>query len=191
MASLVSNPLDPRCERTRQNIMNACMSMLAEKPGDSISVSQLAAAAGVNRSTFYLHFRDTENLAESILISLFMSSHNSATADSPENGEASSFSPDSTEQTIFRIVSDLQNRKESYLNLSRMNCFTRILDILDRRIARELAALHPSNPDPEANLLLACACTGILFFSLRNGFPSRDSLVTHISSAFSAYLRIR
>lgn len=63
--------IDPRVRRTRLMLYEAFMSVLSEKPFHSISVQDITEKAGVNRSTFYLHFPDKFALVEYSLNQLF------------------------------------------------------------------------------------------------------------------------
>src|SRR5581483_3801219 len=53
---------DARTLRTRQRLGSAMISLIAEKPIDDITVQEVLKRAGVGRSTFYLHFRDKNDL---------------------------------------------------------------------------------------------------------------------------------
>ena len=60
---MLSNPkleekLDPRVKRTRNLILGAFSSLLAEKGFESISVQDVTDKAEINRATFYAHFPD-------------------------------------------------------------------------------------------------------------------------------------
>jgi len=50
--------LDPRVKRTRNLILTAFESLLAEKGFESISVQDVTDKAEINRATFYKHFVD-------------------------------------------------------------------------------------------------------------------------------------
>ena len=50
--------IDPRIKRTRALLGQAFSEVLAEKGFQSISVQDITEKAGVNRTTFYLHFSD-------------------------------------------------------------------------------------------------------------------------------------
>ena len=54
--------LDRRVLRTRNALGDAIVSLLQEKPFDSITVQQVLDRAKVSRSTFYTHYRDTNDL---------------------------------------------------------------------------------------------------------------------------------
>lgn len=53
---------DLRVRRTRERLGTALVTLMQEKPVDSITVQEVLDRARVGRSTFYLHFRDTDDL---------------------------------------------------------------------------------------------------------------------------------
>lgn len=54
--------IDRRVIKTRTNIKFAFMSLMLEKDLASISVSDIASKADINRSTFYLHYASIEDV---------------------------------------------------------------------------------------------------------------------------------
>lgn len=60
--SMHHHETDPRVIRTRHLLQSALLELLAEKPFQSISVSDLTKRATLNRSTFYLHYLDKFDL---------------------------------------------------------------------------------------------------------------------------------
>jgi AcrR family transcriptional regulator len=54
--------LDPRVIRTRQMLRDALVSLIAEKGFDAITVQDIADRATLNRATFYLHYKDKQDL---------------------------------------------------------------------------------------------------------------------------------
>ena len=52
---------------TKQAIAVAFLHLMAEKPYNKITVNDIVSACGINRNTFYYHFRDIPDLLESIL----------------------------------------------------------------------------------------------------------------------------
>lgn len=53
------NKNDPRVQRTREVLLRAFATLVAEKKNvHSISVQEIAKLAAVNRTTFYAHFDD-------------------------------------------------------------------------------------------------------------------------------------
>lgn len=55
---------DPRVLRTRQLIRDAFIGLLQEVEFEKITVNRIAERATINRVTFYLHYRDIQNMME-------------------------------------------------------------------------------------------------------------------------------
>ncbi|MDR1972314.1 MAG: TetR/AcrR family transcriptional regulator [Treponema sp.] len=60
------NAADRRTRRTRDRLRQALITMLLEKDIKDVTVSELAGMADVNRGTFYLHYRDVQDLFRQI-----------------------------------------------------------------------------------------------------------------------------
>lgn len=58
--------VDRRIERTRARIRQAFIEMLTEKDYDAITVAELAKRACIDRKTFYLHYKDKDDLLHSL-----------------------------------------------------------------------------------------------------------------------------
>ncbi|THF75327.1 TetR/AcrR family transcriptional regulator [Cohnella fermenti] len=58
---------DLRIQRTRQLLHDALVLLLQEKPFYKISVNELAMRAGINRVTFYLHYKNIDEFIERFL----------------------------------------------------------------------------------------------------------------------------
>lgn len=56
--------MNSRVLKTRNSIMNAFHDLMTEKKYESITIRDIVQRAGINRSTFYLHFLDKEDLME-------------------------------------------------------------------------------------------------------------------------------
>lgn len=63
---------DRRIQRTRALLHEALGSLIREKPYDRISVAEVIDRAGVSRSTFYVHFRDKDELLMSSMRALLL-----------------------------------------------------------------------------------------------------------------------
>lgn len=57
---------DARNHRTQESIKDALLKLLEAKPLREISVTEVARAAHVSRSTFYAHFNNLEEVRESV-----------------------------------------------------------------------------------------------------------------------------
>ena len=62
-----STRIDPRVKRTRKLLLDAFLSVMAEKSFDAITVQDIAARATVNRATFYAHFVDKYALVDELI----------------------------------------------------------------------------------------------------------------------------
>lgn len=62
MRSQTKRAEDRRIQKTTNLLREALVSLIAEKPYDSIVVKEILDRANVGRSTFYTHFRDKDDL---------------------------------------------------------------------------------------------------------------------------------
>jgi len=53
---------DRRIQRTRQSLRTALMELIKEKNYDALSIEEITERANVGRTTFYLHYKDKEDL---------------------------------------------------------------------------------------------------------------------------------
>jgi AcrR family transcriptional regulator len=63
--------VDLRSQRTREQIRDAFIGLLIERPFAQITVTALTQAARINRATFYRHYADIHDLAERLTDLLF------------------------------------------------------------------------------------------------------------------------
>lgn len=54
--------IDPRVKRTRQLLRTALIELIPEKGYNAITIQDITERATLNRATFYLHFRDKDDL---------------------------------------------------------------------------------------------------------------------------------
>jgi AcrR family transcriptional regulator len=54
--------IDRRVRRTRDALGDALLTLMLEKPFETITVQQVLDRAGIGRSTFYAHYRDKDDL---------------------------------------------------------------------------------------------------------------------------------
>lgn len=58
--------MDLRIKRTKNAVREAFLSLRRKKPIERITVTELAALAGINKATFYLHYADIYALSDEI-----------------------------------------------------------------------------------------------------------------------------
>jgi len=51
---------------TRERLVDAAVALFGQRGFRAVTIEQIAAAAGANRATFYLHFRNKEDVANAI-----------------------------------------------------------------------------------------------------------------------------
>jgi len=59
---MADKKVDRRINRTRRALREAMLSLILEKGYDAVTVDEIAVRADVSRSTFYLHYRDKEDI---------------------------------------------------------------------------------------------------------------------------------
>ncbi|NMC84581.1 MAG: TetR/AcrR family transcriptional regulator [Anaerolineaceae bacterium] len=67
--------LDPRVVRSRRQLQKALMELVAEKRYSDLSIQEVTQRAGLNRSTFYLHYTGLHELLEDCGKELFNQLH--------------------------------------------------------------------------------------------------------------------
>ena len=65
--------MDHRVRVTKHLLRNALTVLLTEKPIAAITVKELCLRAGINRGTFYTHYKDQVDLYNAVLNELFAS----------------------------------------------------------------------------------------------------------------------
>ncbi len=58
--------MDNRIEKTKRSIYNAFIELRAKKPLEKLTVKELCEAARINKSTFYVYYRDVYDLSDKI-----------------------------------------------------------------------------------------------------------------------------
>lgn len=66
-------PVDRRVLRTRRMLRDALISLILERGYDDLSIQDITDRADLRRATFYLHYRDKEELLQAVLTDLFAS----------------------------------------------------------------------------------------------------------------------
>jgi AcrR family transcriptional regulator len=59
--------VDPRVTRTRKLLIEAFLTLMAEKPFEAITIQDITTRATVNRATFYAHFTDKYALVDELI----------------------------------------------------------------------------------------------------------------------------
>jgi AcrR family transcriptional regulator len=106
--------LDPRTRRTRRMLREAVLDLAAEHDFAEITVRDIAARADVNRATFYLHYRNKEDLIAQALDALFEEFTAEERAFVAAHGEVT---PDATPPRLLDLFRHAAERSELYRRL--------------------------------------------------------------------------
>lgn len=107
---------DLRVRRTRDALGSALIQLIQEKPINDITVQDVLNRAGVGRSTFYLHFRDKDDL---LISQLEMFLEFMSTALSVRNDKSNRVAPVEemfahigNQNKLYRVLSDSGHLKD-------------------------------------------------------------------------------
>ncbi|MEK3935156.1 TetR/AcrR family transcriptional regulator [Sporosarcina sp. FSL W7-1349] len=119
--------LDRRVVRTRKAIKDAFIALLYEKDLSDITITDIVDCSDVNRSTFYAHFHDKENLIDCLvdeLIADLIASYQ--TTYQPFTKQNRGF-PTRAIEAMFEFVSEHADTFKILLNTMKVPQFTPIL----------------------------------------------------------------
>ncbi len=95
--------LDRRIQRTRQLLQEALFHLIIDRPYDSVTIQDITEQANLGRTTFYLHYRDKEDLLRESIKALL---HDLQCDVEPDTGEACTYHISSVR--IFQHVAQRQ-----------------------------------------------------------------------------------
>jgi AcrR family transcriptional regulator len=173
-----SRKIDPRIERTQEALQGALMSLIEEKGFDAISVQEITERARLNRATFYLHYRDKQELlirtSEAVFDSL---AEEAGTIIDPEN-----LAFQKPPQQVVILFQHLAKHRDFYrivLGRSGVHAFAaRMREYLATFTQQRIASLHTLYPaavpildDIFISEYVAGALMGIIIWWLDNDLP--------------------
>ena len=118
---------DQRVRRTRDQLGDALVELLVQKPFDDITVQDVLERAGVSRSTFYTHYRDKNDLFLSDAEDLF---EGMATALSRFGDKSERIAP---VQELFAHIADVRPFYNALVESGRMHD---VMDLGQEHFAR-------------------------------------------------------
>lgn len=167
---------DPRIGRTRGLLRQALMALATEKRFGSLSIQEVTRRAGLNRSTFYLHYSGLHELLEDCARELFGQMRESiyqcpARPDLP--------SPERYEPYVRRVFDHLQEHEAFYRAMlgKRGDSFFRALfqEMLTELIFEPMRDDAPGSPHGSqlelAKRFYSAGFAGIATWWLENGRP--------------------
>src|SRR6202162_4384683 len=138
---------DQRIRRTCERLGSALLALILEKPIDDVTVQEVLDRAGVGRSTFYLHYRDKDDLLLSQL-EKFLETMSTALSIRKEESHrvvpvAELFAHIGNQNKLYRALAD-SSRLHDFFDLAQ-GYFARGIEQRLKE-SKRLSNLHVSNP---------------------------------------------
>jgi AcrR family transcriptional regulator len=154
---------DPRAVRTRQKLIDAFHAGIAEADLSALSVSSLARAAGINRTSFYSHFASPEDLAIHALSELFDVVGN---ADIVMRSSHSVPAAEASRRALRDIVRFTDERRQSYARVLGPGAAPRlargVTEAFTERTALSLARMPSLPPGADVAVTARFLAGGVL-----------------------------
>ncbi|GIM45770.1 TetR family transcriptional regulator [Collibacillus ludicampi] len=170
----INKKLDPRVKRTHQLLREALIALMCEKGYDAITVQDIAQRATLNRATFYLHFRDKEDLLQQTIDDILndLSSGMTSVAIAEKEDE-----PHPDLIYIFEHVSRNSDFYKVMLGKNGLPGFMfRLSDMISRRLHEKIAARQPDENQLKVakdifTSYVTWAYLGVIVWWLENDMP--------------------
>jgi len=109
---------DARVRRTRLQLGTALLNLIIEKPINDVTIQDILDRSGVGRSTFYLHYRDKDDLLVSQL-ETFLETISSSLSDRKDKSHrvmpvAELFAHIGNQNKLYRVLSDSGHLKDFF-----------------------------------------------------------------------------
>jgi AcrR family transcriptional regulator len=189
---------DRRIRRSRKALRDALMSLVLEKEFASITIQEIADRADVNRATFYLHFKDKQDLLLRSMQEIF---DDLAARIKPPTGE--NFRMDVPPQGVVSMFEHIAENADFYqaaLGEKGIASFqARVLKFLTEVSAKRMLMLQPDRSRYRIPLEVvaaqsAGALMGMMAWWLERGMPiSPEAMASHalMLTAMGTYWAIR
>ncbi|WP_394617299.1 TetR/AcrR family transcriptional regulator [Lentzea sp. JNUCC 0626] len=174
---MTARQMDPRSRRSRAALEVALRHLVEERELGRISISDVTKLAEVNRSTFYDHYADLDELAASACTATF----DELLADAPLLGEEFGSGAGAAFESLSRMFVHVAEHSHLYRTLLGPDGSARVINhLLDRMVGaacrrREALRFGSAGPagDPHDPLdaVLAGAVLGSIAYWLRHGCP--------------------
>jgi len=175
---------DPRSIRTRNLLRAALIRLAAEKVYDSLSIKDVTKEAGINRTTFYLHYSGLHELLDDCAHMLFEQMYTEIYANKTDPQENNSVSLVPFVQSVFQHLERYESFYRAMLGKFGDPLFRELFqELLSELIFEPMTTQkidYPSNPRLEMNLRFFCSgFTGIAVWWLENNKPISAEQASH------------
>lgn len=171
--------MDLRVKRTIESIENAYIKLREKKAIEKISVKELSELAMINKATFYLHYKDIYDLAETVENKMIDTLFNTI-------GPQDSLLDDIKKFTVRMFFAYLENRimLDTVFSGSRKH---ELIDKIEYRIKSEVFSKHPEKADDLLlNTMLTYEIKGSYYAFSENQTGNPDEVIEIISTACDA-----
>lgn len=143
-------PKDRRIKRTRRALQKALIRLILEKGYDSVTIEEITERADLGRTTFYLHFRDKEELLKHAIDTIcedFIEQHETLlalvdTKGIPQHALQGNFD----ERILYHIFTHARDNADLYKVMLRgeggATASQRFIQIIQNETIRRLAQLQ-------------------------------------------------
>ncbi|MDE5729010.1 MAG: TetR/AcrR family transcriptional regulator [Clostridia bacterium] len=150
---------DKRIIKTRAAIKNAFMQLMTETEASKISVSDIAAKALVNRSTFYLHYADVNAVIKDIDGEIAAKIEECISDFDVDDVYGSTYA-------MLENISALLDEKEAFRNYLLFSkeaggVMTRLKEIMVEKTTSAILAAHPNMPEADIVLPVTFTAAGL------------------------------
>jgi len=166
---------DPRTIRSKEMFKNAVLSLLEEDliiP--NLTVQKVAARAGLNRTTFYLHYQDIQDLLKQITDEI--------KNDLTEKIDSLIHAKDLTEkQQLIKLLDYLYNHRNHLLILFNMNQFEeQLFTLLRRLVSTRRENANADLPDDYVTIdIKTASLAGIILWWIKNGLQYSSEYIAN------------
>jgi AcrR family transcriptional regulator len=170
--------IDPRVLRTRQYLQDALISLIKEKGFDNVQIQEITERAGLNRATFYLHYRDKNDLLVKNMS--FTLEKLDQTVDIPPAVDNGLLTTDAMVKPLISVFDHFAEHSDFYhVMLSEIGVPSVINEMqhyIEQVALRWLKKLQPSEKHPVVDTemiikFVSTACIGVVKWWLNNGMP--------------------
>jgi len=169
--------LDPRVVRSRQQLREALVALIEEKGFDALTVQDITDRAELNRATFYLHYRDKQDLLENSLRDAIDELMTDIGAITDEQGQLVSDESPRPIRAVFEHVAQHAQFYRVMLSAEGVPAFSAgVRDYMAEVTLRWLSALQPHPRQSRVPLeivasSLSWSLLGVLIWWLENDRP--------------------
>jgi AcrR family transcriptional regulator len=165
--------VDRRVQRTKASLHDALIGLAREKPYPSIAVKEILDRANVGRSTFYMHFRDKDDLLESGIHEILGSIQSQRRTGSTLERVVAFSLP-----LLKHIDEHRRAAGPKMTHEGRVIMHEHMRDVLTSLIADELAIVVPGRPKAQIPTALAARHVASTFVLVLNWWVENDEALS-------------